>query len=153
MRSYYNAFLIRWQACLHLKRQTNRSWHITRLREERIELQEETAYIAKISEEADIIFVILRASCNGHYIEELPQITTVRHELIHSYMLGKYTSRCLFYRTIGIICRRSMRDTVSEVVNPKKDFKLEAVGVRHNIDPILFRRVGSWLRMVWPLLL
>ena len=43
-------------------------------------------------------------------------------------------------------------DLVREVVNPSKDYKLDEVASRHQIDPVQFKQVGGRLRRVWPLL-
>ena len=68
----------------------------------------------------------------------------------YAYMLAKYTSRWAFYRTAALLCGAPDAGAVREVVNPGKDSKLDDVAVRHGIDPIAFRRVGWWLRWVWP---
>lgn len=39
-----------------------------------------------------------------------------------------------------------------EVVNPAKYSKLEEVASRHQIDPVVFKRIGGKLRRLWPLL-
>ena len=67
-------------------------------------------------------------------------------------MMAKFTLRWIFYRVAAIICNAPHYDLVREVVNPSKDQKLEEVATRHHIDPVEFKRVGSKLRQVWPLL-
>lgn len=41
---------------------------------------------------------------------------------------------------------------VREVVNPKKDYKLEQVASRQYIDPMAFKRIARRLRRFWLLL-
>lgn len=66
-------------------------------------------------------------------------------------MLAKFTSRWKFYQTAAYLCNAPRYDLVREVVNPRKDGKLEEVASRHQIDPVRFRRIGRRLRRVWPL--
>jgi len=67
-------------------------------------------------------------------------------------MLAKYTLRWKFYRIEAILCNAPRYDLMREVVNPRKDHKLEEVASRHQIDPVKFRRIGNQLQKIWPLL-
>lgn len=118
--------------------------------EERREAEEANTFIENLSETSDVFFSIIRAEYDGFPVGELPPFT-YRHLLVYAYMLGKFTSRWTFYRTAAYICNAPQCHLVSEVINPKKDHKLDEVASRHQIDPIEFKRVGRRLRRVWPL--
>jgi hypothetical protein len=67
-------------------------------------------------------------------------------------MVVKYTLRWKFYQTTARLCHAPHYSSVREVVNPGKDYKLDEVALRHQIEAERFKRVGRRLRLVWPLL-
>ena len=147
MRFTLGAFLQRWHRVLDLPKQTPPSWYSDILAGELQELREATTPIEKLSETSDVFFSIMRAKYDGYPIGELPPLNSWWHFLVYVYMIGKFTSRWGFYCTTGRLCGGSVR----EVVNPKKDSKLEGVARRHGIDVGKFVRMGRRVRRVWPL--
>lgn len=143
-----DTFLIRWHRLLNLPRQTTSTWHRTRLREELLERHHAKSPLARTSEASDVLFAISRAAFDGFPICTRPRGSVAAY----TYMLAKYTSRWAFYRTAARFAGVSDFNAVSEVVNPAKDAKLDAVAARHGINPVTFRTVGRRLRWVWPLL-
>ncbi|RSL47930.1 hypothetical protein CEP54_013162 [Fusarium duplospermum] len=107
--------------------------------------------IQKLSETADVFYIISRAQHDGHTLRRLPDLAPP-HLVVYGYLLSKYTSRWQFYRTAAFLCDHSDPSSVREVVNPNKDHKVQEVACRHGIDPASFARVCRRLRMVWPLL-
>lgn len=152
MRSKGNALLKRWHGMLGLSRQSPPSWYRDRLREELLEHRLAKTRLMKISEASDVFFSSSRAQYDGFPVRKLPPFVTARHVFVYAYMLAKFTLRWSFYRTVAIMCNAPRHDLVREVVNPSKDQKLEEVAARHQIDPVVFKRVGRQLRQVWPLL-
>lgn len=139
-----------WHGGLGLQRQVLRSWHCDRLREEELELREARTYLEKISEASDVLFSISRARHDGFDIQPLPSFFDRRYMLAYLYMVGKFSSRWLFFMSASLLCRAP--HAVREVVNPTKDEKLLQVATRHRIDPIRFTRVCRKLLRIWPLL-
>ncbi|KAI1812468.1 hypothetical protein GGS20DRAFT_557849 [Poronia punctata] len=145
------ALLHTWHKTLNLKRQSPQSWHLARLRDEMAEYAEAKGLFAKLSERSDVLFAISRAEYDGYPVGKLPRVLSARYGPAYGYMLAKYTSRCAFYRALARLCGHPRPGDVREVVNPGKDDKLGDVARRHGIDGERFRRVGGWLRRVWPL--
>lgn len=152
MRSKGDALLKRWHGMLGLSRQSPPSWYRDRLREELLEHRLAKTRLMKISEASDVFFSSSRAQYDGFPVRKSPPFVTARHVFVYAYMLAKFTLRWSFYRTAAIMCNAPRHDLVREVVNPSKDQKLEEVAARHQIDPVVFKRVGRQLRQVWPLL-
>ncbi len=152
MCSLGNAILKRWHGMLGLSRQSPPSWYRDRLREELMEHRIANTRWQKLSEASDVFFSCSRAQYDGCPVRNVPPFLTVRHVPIYVYMLVKFTSRWTFYRTVAIICKAPRYDLVREVVNPRKDQKLEEVALRHQIDPVAFKRFSRGLRRIWPLL-
>ncbi|CAZ84861.1 unnamed protein product [Tuber melanosporum] len=151
MRPTVDALLRRWHRMLGLSRQSPPSWYRDRLREELQERRTAKTSLRKFSETSDVIFSISRARYDGFPVRTLPPFVASRDALLYTYMLAKYTLRWKFYRTAAILCNAPC-DKVREVINPRKDHKLDEVASRYQIDPVEFRRVGRQLRRVWPLL-
>ncbi|KAK7928624.1 hypothetical protein PG985_005622 [Apiospora marii] len=130
------------------------SWYRDRLREELYERRAAHTSWRKLSETADVLFCISRAHYDGFPVRNapLPSVATCYGRFLYTYMLAKYTSRWMFYRAVAISCGATQHDCVREVVNPSKDKKLNEVALRHQLDPIKFKRVARQLRRVWPLL-
>ncbi|PVH71224.1 hypothetical protein DL98DRAFT_540221 [Cadophora sp. DSE1049] len=142
-----------WYRILGLARQSPASWHISRLHEEKQELDEAKSTLEKLSEESDVFFTIGRAAHDCYTIDEQPSLTkSPRHALVYAYMIGKYTSRCAFYQTAAILCCAPRYLEVREVVNPSKDAKIRIVAERHGICHEKFQKLCRRLRKVWPLL-
>jgi hypothetical protein len=141
-----------WHRRLALTRQTKSSWHRDRLREELKERRHAGSYWKRLSETSDVLFSISRARHDGHPIRALPPVLSPCYFPAYGYMLAKFSSRWMFYRTAAALCKAPHVGRVCEVVNPSKDEKLVVVACRHQIDPVLFKRVAGRLRRVWPLL-
>ncbi|KAF2030453.1 hypothetical protein EK21DRAFT_65488 [Setomelanomma holmii] len=140
-----------WLTGLRLAQQSP-SWYRNRLREELQERRIAVTSLHRLSESSDILFSILRAQHDGHPVGTPPPFRLWRNSLVYGYMVTKYTSRWSFYRMAARLSRNADHRTIYEVVNPAKDEKLEEVALRHNIDPLKFRRTCCRLRRIWPLL-
>ena len=149
MHEKLDPLLRRWYSMLGLAKHSPPSWYQDRFREELLEQQEAITRIDKLSETSDVFFASIRARYDGFAVREVPASFSARHALVFAYMLGKYTSRWQFYRTLAFLC--GAPHPVYEVVNPGKDDKLGVVALRHQIDPAKFIRIGRRLRRVWPL--
>ncbi|OJD21181.1 hypothetical protein ACJ73_07483 [Blastomyces percursus] len=152
MRSACEAPLRFWYGKLRLPPQSTPSWYQDRLREELQERRLAKVPWQKLSEMSDVLFAITRARYDVilAIAPKLPFIFAPRYVFVYTYMLAKYTSRWMFYRTAAIICNAPRWDLVCEVVNPSKDHKLEEVASRHRMDPAKFRRVCRQLWRLWP---
>lgn len=141
-----------WHSMLGLPR-FSKGWYRDRLREELQERREAKTLVEKLSETADVFYIITRAQHAGFPVRELPPFAA-SHFLILSYMVGKITLRWGFYRAAGYLCKSKGReyDSIREVVNPAKDHKLHDVAARHDVNPDEFVQTCLWLRRVWPLL-
>ncbi|KAK7911962.1 hypothetical protein PG985_014443 [Apiospora marii] len=154
--------LDRWHSMLGLARHSP-EWYQDRLREELQEVQEAKGPLEKLSETSDVMFAISRAQHDGYPVRQapLPALTSTFEGKwcwgVCAYMLAKYTSRWLFYRTAaslsGMPTLKGMPQyrSVREVVNPAKDSKIEEVASRNKVDKAKFCRVARHLRRVWPL--
>ena len=151
VRPTWNALLERWYGVLGLPRQPLSSWHRSRIREELHERRKAISCQQKLSETSDVFFSINRARHDGFPNRKLPVISS-RHILVYAYMLAKFTLRWKFYRITAFFCNDPRYKDVREVVNPRKDQKLEEVALRNQINPAKFKYVGRRLRRVWPLL-
>ena len=152
MRSIGDTMVLRWYRMLRLPRQSPPSWYRDRLREELQERRTAETPLRKLSETSDVLFSSIRAQHDGFPVRRLQSLSSCRYILVYGYMLAKFTSRWMFYRTAAILCKVPHYDQVCEVVNPGKDHKLNEVALRHQIDPTRFQRVGRQLRRMWPLL-
>ncbi|PSN59037.1 hypothetical protein BS50DRAFT_614721 [Corynespora cassiicola Philippines] len=152
MRPLSQKLLRQWHQMLSLPRQPSPSWHRNRFREELRERTAATTCWQTLSETSDIFFTISRAQHDGFPVGKLPGCSAPGIATVYAYMLAKYTLRWQFYRTAALLCRAPHYASVREVVNPGKDHKLGEVALRHQIDPIAFKRVGGKLRRFWPLL-
>ena len=146
-----DVLLKRWYRMLALPRQSP-SWYRDRVREELYERRNATTPWQRFCETSDVFFSSSRAKYEGCQVVKLPPPATTAHIPIYVYMMVKFTSRFMFYRTVCLLCNISHRRSVREVINPHKDSKLDQVSSRHHIDVAKFRRVGRRLRRVWPLL-
>lgn len=106
--------------------------------------------LEKLSEESDVFFTIGRATHDGFDISTQPAFTACwRNALVYGYMLGKSSSRCLFYQTAALLCRAEQWREVREVINPAKEAEVRIVAGRFGIEPEAFVRVCWWWRWVW----
>lgn len=135
---------------LGLPRQT-KSWYRDRLKEESRERRLASTRCHKLSETADVFYIISRAQHDNYPLRQLPRFSH-GHLLVYAYLIPKYTLRWLFYRLASRLCGHADPLSVREVVNPAKSSKLHQVASRHGISPIEFRQVCLRLRFVWPLL-
>lgn len=94
-----------------------------------------------------------RAQYDGSTVRTLPLFVTPHHvHHIHIYANKVHHTLEVLPNSRAIICNAPDRDSVREVVNPGKVQKLEEVVSRHEVDPVVFKRVGRRLRRGWPLL-
>ncbi|KIY68253.1 hypothetical protein CYLTODRAFT_264911 [Cylindrobasidium torrendii FP15055 ss-10] len=148
MQRSFDSFLRRWHKMLGLSLQSPPSWYRDRLREELRERRTATTFIERLSETSDVYFCVVRARYDGFPQRKLPPCPP----MVYAYMLAKYSLRWGFYRTTAILCRAPHYASLSEVVNPAKDSKLDEVSARNQIESEKFRIMGRRLRKVWPLL-
>ncbi|KAK7752274.1 hypothetical protein SLS62_005810 [Diatrype stigma] len=129
------------------------AWYRDRLQGELQERREAKTPLAKLSETADVFFIITRAQNDGKPVRELPPFA-ISHLLIYAYMVAKLTLRWGFYRVAGYLCKSKGEryEPIREVVNPAKNHKLYTVAARHDVDDEEFVQKCIWLRRVWPLL-
>lgn len=142
--------LFRWHQYLDLPRHPPH-WYRERLREELSERRLAVSVLSRLSESADVFYIISRAHYDGIALRRMPKFNIWHHSVVYSYLILKYTSRWSFYRLAGRLCRVPERRILREVINPRKNHKLYEVACRHNIDPAYFKRVCCRLRKVWPL--
>ncbi|KAL4964408.1 uncharacterized protein BDV14DRAFT_200934 [Aspergillus stella-maris] len=171
-------FLRTWHAHLSLPRISNRTWHLARLSEELAERAAANTRLSRLSETADILFTLSRAShdrvsiclrfhafftSNAHAAVHAhshldnqhiryPPWSTSYDVLARFYMLGKFTSRWSFYQVAALCAGKREWRGVKEVVNPRKMSKVAEVAGRHGIVKEKFGRVCWWLLWVWPVL-
>lgn len=141
-------FLHRWHRFLGLRIQ-HPSWYRARFLEELFERHEARTWCHKLSESADVFYVISRSQHDGHSVGELPRFPFLEEAPIYLYMIPKCTSRWMFYQTAAFICSSPRFRQVREVVNPARDHKLREVAARHQIDADKFVRVCHRLRHFW----
>ncbi|RSM02831.1 hypothetical protein CEP52_007731 [Fusarium oligoseptatum] len=151
MNSTAQRILLLWHRSLRLQKQEP-SWYRDRLREELYERRQAKTLCQKLSETADVFYIISRSHHDGYPLRHLPGFAC-SHLLVYAYLLPKYTLRWKFYRLAAYQCGSPNAGFVREVVNPAKDHKLHEVASRHGIDPETFTRVCRRLRYFWPLLL
>lgn len=152
MRSIGQTSIHYWLRVLNLPRQSQASWHRNRLQEELQERRHAEAGWPKLSETADVLFSIRRAQHDGFPIRLVHRLAGIRGAPATVYMIAKYTSRWLFFRTAAFACNTKHYSSVREVVNPSKDHKVAEVARRHHINPQRFQLACRQLRQVWPLL-
>lgn len=141
--------LRRWHRFLGLTPQA-RSWYADRLREELAERDAAQGILQRLSETADVFYIISRSQHDGYPLRGPPPFRA-RHVVVYAYLLLKYTSRWAFYRMAARRCSCPDPASVREVVNPAKDDKLRQVAGRHSIHPETFVRACHSLRLLWPL--
>ena len=105
-----------------------------------VEQKEATTTIERNSESSDVLFIIARAHNEGFNIP-LPTNQPTR-AWYYIYMILKKTSHWGFYRIAAWLAGASHGSDVREVINPLRNFKLDQVACRHDIDPAIFRRVA-----------
>ncbi|OAQ99316.1 hypothetical protein LLEC1_05493 [Akanthomyces lecanii] len=125
--------LRRWHGFLRLARQSP-SWYRERLREELLERREALTPMQKLSETADVFYILSRAMHDGYPLQTVTPYTPIPHIFIYTYMIAKFTSRWLFYRVAARLCRTPNAGQVREVINPAKEHKVGEVAFRHGLD-------------------
>jgi hypothetical protein len=68
-------------------------------------------------------------------------------------MLGKFISRWGSYRVAAYCTGKRDWRVVREVINPRKDSKVEEVAARHGIERRVFPKACKrllWVLLVWP---
>ena len=147
---FASRFLPRWHRNLGLAKHP-RCWYRERLKEELQELRSAPSRILKLSESADVFYVLSRACHDGHQLQPMPPFKPFKHTPIYTYMVLKYSSRWLFYMTAARISASGGATQVREVINPSSDYKLCEVAARHGLGST-FIKTARCLRRVWPLL-
>ena len=152
MHSILRILLHQWLRFLNLPKHSQ-PWYRNILQGELKELEEAKTPLEKLSETSDVLFCLSRAQYDGFPPDSLPVVDSYPPYLVYIYMIAKFTMRWAFYRLAARICRgrNNNHPSIREVVNPRKDSKLEEVARRHGIDAKLFVRVAHGLRWVWPL--
>lgn len=143
--------LHQWYRFLDLSVQCS-SWYRARLKEELVERHAAHSTLERLSETSDVFYILGRAQFDGYLLRRPPAANCLKHLPIYAYMICKYTSRWVFYRTAAFLCGSGSWRQVREVVNPHRDFKIREVASRHAVDLSKFERVCHALRRVWPLL-
>ncbi|ATY65610.1 uracil phosphoribosyltransferase [Cordyceps militaris] len=131
--------LVRWHRLLRLERQAP-SWYRERLREELLERREALTPLQRLSETADVFYILSRAVHDGYPLQSVPPFKPIRHILVYAYMVSKYTSRWLFYRVAAKACRSANAGQVREVINPAKKHKVGEVASRHALTRSICHR-------------
>ncbi|KAF2201356.1 hypothetical protein GQ43DRAFT_371653 [Delitschia confertaspora ATCC 74209] len=144
-------FLKWWHTKLGLARQSGRSWYCARLLEEIREVRQANTVTERPREISDVFFALSGAHHDGIPIGEVIPLIARRNLVVYAYMIGKYTMRWSFHRTIAWMCKGDWKEML-EVVNPDKDSKLKVVAELHGIDPEEFKLVAHRLLQMWPLL-
>ncbi|KAI0144500.1 hypothetical protein GGR57DRAFT_517980, partial [Xylariaceae sp. FL1272] len=90
------SILHKWDKALGLPRQPAAAWHRERLRDELAEYRAARTTQQRLSETAYVFFTLSRAAYDGFPVRRLPPFAT-SHVLVYGYMVGKYTSRWLFF--------------------------------------------------------
>lgn len=150
MRFEPHMLLTRWHNQLCLARHS-RAWYRQRLKEELQERRVEKAQLRRLSESADVFYILTRAQADGHPLRRLPGFRC-SHIPVHLYMVLKYTLRWSFYRLAARLVAARDSSSVREVVNPSRDTKVGEVADRHGLNRHKFTRVCRRLRWLWPLL-
>lgn len=119
-----------------------RKWHRNRFREELAERRTATTRWQQLNETSDVLFSLSQAHHDGFPLRLLPSMLDPQYMPVYAYMLVKYTSRWSFYRVAACLSAAPHYDLVREVVNPRKNFKVHEVALRHGIDQARFRRVS-----------
>ena len=136
-----------WHGLLRMRRH-DRTWHKRDMLGEMAEFREARTTIEKLSELSDVMYTYTRAAWTGHALPDplrnVPSL--VRYGVIAPYMIGKYSSRFLFYS----VCSGGR---VREVRNPTKRHKLEEIAQTNGLDhPGVFVEKCERLRRWWPFL-
>lgn len=152
MRSMGQTVIHYWLRVLNLPRQSQMSWHRSRLQEELQERRHAEAGWPKLSETADVLFSIKRAQYDGFTLRSIHGLAGIRVAPVYIYMVAKYTSRWCFFRAAAFACNAKNYSSIREVINPIRDQKVAEVALRHQIDPQRFQRICRQLRQAWPLL-
>ncbi len=125
-----------------------KQWHEQDLVDELAEYHEETKLINKWSELSDVVYTCTRGRWSGHEIV----FPFSRWHFVFGviYMIPKYTSRWLFFRSAG---KKAMVSTIiHEVRNPRKTHKLHCIADKYRIDRDLFQKICEKQLRYWPLL-
>ncbi|KAJ3544886.1 hypothetical protein NM208_g2791 [Fusarium decemcellulare] len=133
MRLTAQRAVLRWHGLLCLPKHPQ-SWYRARLREEFSERRLAVTACQKLSDTADVLYIISRAKYDGHVLKDLPRFS-LSHLAVYAYLLSKYTSRWQFYRVAVLLSGCRDLDSMREVINPTKDHKIREVACRHGIDP------------------
>jgi hypothetical protein len=136
-----------WHEQLHMPKH-DEAWHRQDLADELKELSEARGLIEHWSELSDIAYTYTRATWSGHQLAR--PIKFLPYYLGIVYMIPKYTSRWLFYRTLGK--RLDPHAQLTEVRNPRKLHKLHGIANQYNLDPQKFEKEANDLLRYWPLL-
>lgn len=141
MSSLLGRLLHRWHAALNLPQQSL-SWYRARLAEEIRERRCASSSLARLSETADIFYILSRSRLDGHSLRALPALNIMQLP-IYAYLFAKFTARWHFYRAAAYLSGSSDWRRVREVINPRRDHKIIEVAARQRLEPVKFTRVAA----------
>lgn len=128
----------------------DRAWHERDVSDELAEYHEETNLIKKWSELSDVVYTCTRGRWSGHKLA-FP-LKKWQFPIGVMYMLPKYTSRFLFYKSAG---KKAGADKIIRCVrNPQKLHKLDGIIEEQNItvDRDRLKAICEKQLKYWPLL-
>ncbi|KAJ2902887.1 hypothetical protein MKZ38_010698 [Zalerion maritima] len=117
---HFRHLIDKWHSLLSLPRQPHTSWYRARLADELRELEDAATLLHKLSETADVFYIISRAAHDGFPSvgrhgagADIEMMSRWKRVMAWGYMLGKYTSRWGFWRTAGWLCGGCRRNGAS----------------------------------------
>lgn len=152
MRSARTKVFHSWLRMLGLTRQSEKSWHRARLKEELQERRLSKTFLLRLSETSDVLFCLQRAEYDGFTFGRKHALVGCKCVPGYAYMFAKFTSRWCFFRAAAFACNVKNYRSVCEVVNPARHSKVDEVACRHQIDTGEFQRACRRIRRFWPLL-
>lgn len=138
----------KWHSFLDMPKR-NFDWHKQDIEEEMVELIEARGIFSKWSELSDVVYTYTRAIWSGHKDFKFP-LNKFCYYLGLIYMFPKYTLRWKFFRKIGKSFDKNLK--ITEVRNPEKIEKLDAVAEFYGLDKTEFKNRAKKLLKTWILL-
>lgn len=121
-------------------------WHNTDMQDELLEYQEAKGFLDTWSELSDVTYTYTRALWSGHISIVFP-LSKTKYIFGILYMFPKYSLRWCFFRRLGKCFSPTV--VISEVRNPRKLHKLDAIAEKYNLDPSLFVTEAKKLMKWW----
>ncbi len=125
------------------------AWHQQDLHDELSEYREAEGWLDRWSELSDVAYTHSRAHWSGHSNIAFP-FSRFQFVVGVVYMIPKYTLRWGFFRVLGH--RFDSRLQISEVRNPRKLEKLDAIAKKYRLQSDAFQVEAKRLLRYWPLL-